>query len=71
MKEWTELVKWTSGKCRSHQDLPEYMVADAGGGLNKKIKAKQYLLSTRTIMPYDIQCQIYAGVLTCFYKNST
>ncbi len=23
VKEWTEVVKWTSAKCRAHQDLSE------------------------------------------------
>ena len=33
--------RMNSGKCKAHQDLSDYMVGDAGGGLYKKIKAKQ------------------------------
>ena len=28
VKEWTEVVKWTSGKERAHQDLSEYVFTD-------------------------------------------
>jgi len=28
LKEWTEVVKWTSGKCRAHRDLSESVFSD-------------------------------------------